>query len=105
MTSDKNRRFTPTPIKCFFLAGFLVLIGGSFASSTTIVRERLDNSGQVMTGADGQPLVEVDQWASYWNGWQANIPITAAIGFFCLGIAIALWRLPHQEPKRVKQKA
>lgn len=105
MTSDSIRRFVPAPVTCFFLAGFLVLLGGSFASSTSVVRERLDDSGHVIIGTDGQPLIEIDQWASYWNGWAANLPLTAALGFLCFGFASFLWRLAHKAPNQPKQEA
>lgn len=85
-------RFVPPPKTCFILAGLLLLFAGSMASSTFVVRNRVDDYGQVMRSPDGQPLIEVDQWASYWNGWPSTIPMTGALVFFILGIALFIRR-------------
>ena len=92
MTSKGISRFVPNPKICFILTGILLLVAGSLASSNFVVRNRVDDYGQVMRSPDGLPLIEVDQWASYWNGWPSNIPVTGALVFFVLGIALLIHR-------------
>jgi hypothetical protein len=50
----------------------------------------LDEHGRVMVGSNGRPLVEVDHWASFWNGWYSNIPGIAWVVFLMLGIFLLL---------------
>ena len=57
-------------------------------STYTVLRKCVDTDGHVMLNFDGRPLVEVDHWASFWNGWPSNIPIVAAIFPIILGGAL-----------------
>ena len=95
-TADSISRFIPTAKACFILTVILILLGCAMASTTFVVRKRVDHDGQVMLSPDGDPLLYVDQWASYWNGWPSNLPITAGVGFFTLGIVILIRRMLHK---------
>jgi hypothetical protein len=81
-------RFSPSPGTCFILSLLFLLFGTGMASTYTVLRKRLDEQGHFMLAPNGRPLVEVDQWASFWNGWPSNIPVIIAVAFFLLGIAL-----------------
>jgi hypothetical protein len=67
----------------------LLMVSAGMASTYTVFRKRLDADGHVMLNSNGRPLVEVDQWASFWNGWPSNLPFVAAI--FLLILGVVLW--------------
>ena len=83
-----NKSIAPTPSKCFLTSLILFLVGVSMASSYGVFRKRLDADGHVMLNSNGRPLVEIDQWASFWNGWPSNLPVVAALLFFILGVVL-----------------
>ncbi len=96
MTADLIKRFVPSPCTCFVLSVLLFLLGAGLATTSTVLRKRLDESGHVMLAPNGRPLVEVNQWASFWNGWPSNLPVVAAIGFLLLGIVLLLLGKPYK---------
>ena len=96
MTADLIKRFVPNPCTCFVLSVLLFLLGAGLATTYTVLRKRLDDSGHVMLAPNGRPLVEVDHWASFWNGWPSNLPAVAAIGFLLLGIVLLLLGKPYK---------
>lgn len=53
-----------------------------------VFRKRLDADGRVMLYPNGCPMIEVDEWASFWNGWPSNLPLVAAILFLILGVVL-----------------
>jgi len=74
----------------------LFLLGAGLASSYAVFRKRLDESGHLLLAPNGRPLVEIDHWASFWNGWPSNLPGVAAIGFLLLGITLLLLGKPYK---------
>jgi hypothetical protein len=104
-------RVIPRPRTCFMLTLILVLLAGAMATSSFVLRKRLDALGNVMMDPNGQPMFEVDQWASFWKGWPSNIPWVLAQFFVVLGIV--LWirgkyvaaKSHHQESKKPAQQA
>jgi hypothetical protein len=93
------------------LALFLALLAGAMATSTFVLRKRVDSLGNVLMDPNGQPMFEVDRWASFWRGWPSNIPWVLAQFFVFLGIV--LWirgkylaaQSLHQESKKIAQQA
>lgn len=78
----------PTHHKCFLISLILFLVGVGMASSYAVFRNRLDDEGHVIMDSNGRTLVEIDQWASFWNGWPSNLPIVAAMLIFALGVVL-----------------
>lgn len=103
-------RVIPRPRTCFMLALFLALFAGAMATSSFVLRKRVDALGNIMTDPSGQPLYEVDQWASFWRGWPSNIPWVLAQFFLILGIVlwirgkIATGKSGHRESKQPAQR-
>ena len=58
------------------------------ATTSIVLRKRVDAQGNVILAPNGHPLVEVDYWASFWHGWPSNIPWVLAEFFLILGIVL-----------------
>lgn len=105
------KRIIPAPRTCFMLALILAVVASAMATTTFVLRKRVDDLGNVILGPSGRPIYEVDQWASFWNGWPSNIPWVAAQLFLILGIV--LWfrgkfyagKSRLQGSKRIAQQA
>ena len=96
-TVDSKSRFVPTPQTYFILTVVLFLLGCGMTSTTFVLRKRVDHDGQIMLSPDGNPIFYIDSWASYWNGWLSNIPVTLAFGFLALGIVMLLRGMPYND--------
>jgi hypothetical protein len=79
------------------LSVLLLLLSAGFATTSTVFRKRIDEDGNIMFAPNGRPLVEVDEWASFWNGWPSNLPAVAAIGFLLLGFLLLLFGSPFRK--------
>ncbi len=105
------KRIIPAPRTCFMLALILVVVASAMATTTFVLRKRVDDLGNVMLGSTWRPMYELDQWASFWNGWPSNIPWVAAQFFLILGIV--LWfrgksydgKMSRRGSKRIAQLA
>jgi hypothetical protein len=92
-------RFAPSPCACFVTSILLLLLGAGLATTFTVVRKQLDAHGHVILGPNGRPLVEVDQWATFWNGWYSNIPGILSVAFLGLGVFLLLLGRPYKKQR------
>ena len=82
------KSIVPTPSTCFLTSLIFLFVGLVMVTDTGVFRKRLDADGRVMLLPNGRPVIEVDQWASFWNGWPSNLPLVAAILFLFLGVVL-----------------
>lgn len=65
----------------------------------------MDDHGTFMIDQNGEHMYEIDQWASFWNGWPANISWLLAQTFLILGIVLwvrsrfAAWQSGRRQSK------
>lgn len=114
-TDDNNtgmlRRVIPAPRTCLMLALILFSVAGAMATTSFVLRKRVDDFGNVTFDSAGHPMYEVDQWASFWNGWLSNIPWVTAQFFLIFGVALwirskcAAAKSRHLESKQIAQQA
>ena len=98
-STDKLRQFAPSPCACFVTSILLLLLGAGLATTFTLFRKQLDEHGHVIVGPNGRPLVEIDHWASFWNGWYSNILGIASVLFLALGILLLLLGMPYKKQR------
>ena len=91
----KQQFVTP---RCFFWAISLMLIAAALATDTVVFQH--DASGKMPTDQYGYPMLKIDHWASFWNGWLANVPAVLAYAFFVGGV----WQLLIKVMKRLRPK-
>lgn len=77
--------------RCFCWAILLMLIAAGLATDTMVPLR--DASGKIPRDPDGHPIFKIDQWASFWNGWSANVPAVLAYAFFVAGVGQLLIKL------------
>ncbi|RYD40211.1 MAG: hypothetical protein EOP85_14640 [Verrucomicrobiaceae bacterium] len=78
-----------------------MVLGALMATTYTKMRPVLDAAGQQVFWESGRPRYEVDQWASFWNGWPSNVPIILALVFFLMAavkLASGMWRSRRRSP-------
>ena len=74
----------------------LLLLAAGLSTDSMVFRKRLDEHGQILLAPNGRPMVEIDQWASFWHGWPSNLSMLAAVMFFCIGIFLVIFRRLHK---------
>ena len=78
--SKKVRWWGGTPETCFVLGACALLLAGTFHVAVTITRERTDGAGRTIYDPEGDPVMEVDKWATFWaNGPSHFLGIGAGV--------------------------
>ena len=103
-------RIIPAPRTCFVLSLVLFLVAFATSTTTFVFRKRMDDHGTIMIDQNGDPMYEIDQWASFWNGWPANISWLFAQFLLILGIILWIrskftaWQSGRRQPKQLAQQ-
>ena len=79
--------------KLFLAIGLIsLLLAGALVSPFRVGREVVNEAGQVVLGADGEPLIEFSYWANFFAHWRENLAFLVS-GLFALATAVLVARL------------
>jgi hypothetical protein len=62
----------------FILIPAFVFIAFAMRAGVMVATEAVDDSGSVIIGSDGHPVLTISRWHTWWANWPSNISLIIA---------------------------